>query len=439
MGMYTNLADVNAALKDGDVVIDGNWQPQDVTNSYRTLTIPANRTLQINGDFDANKTPQFEDMIVNGATGSCLIVNGEYFMNASQNTVNYEIVADDLDIDCDPAIVTVDVNSNVTVEGDLNLRGELTVNFNGNVQIGGDVTDENNTTMIQVNVYGTTNVAGDTYDQVAWNVFSAHSLNVNGEVKGSLTLGSSEADGYAEIGTMTGKLILVNGELVVTDALNSKNIDLKNAKDVTVTLEAGIEIGEDVADVFTDADGYEISGDALEDQVFTVKGSGEDAKLATDKTTGLKVLMDAMNYEYTQNKYTYKGDVSVNDNTVTFTYGAAAVNRDNFMNDVSRFLGALVYAGEQTEEVTMTIVYDSETYKWDNDASSKGSKWHSGDEYFAGTGEDEDKSQSNTLIYHIFGTTTEQTEDMEETLIKADFPDRIELTVGGESVIIVRQ
>ena len=254
-----------------------------------------------------------------------------------------------------------------------------------------------------------------------------------------LTLGSSTADGYAKIGTMTGKLILVNGELVVTDALNSSNIDLSKADDVTVTLEAGIEIGKDVADVFTDADGYEISGDALEDQVFTVKGSGEDAKLATDETTGLKVLMDAMNYKYTDNKYTYKGDVSVNDNTVTFTYGAAAVNRDNFMNDVSRFLGALVYAGEQTEEVTMTIVYDSETYKWDNDASSKGSKWHSGDEYFAGTGEDEDKSQSNTLIYHIFGTTTEQTEDMEETLIKADFPDRIELTVGGESVIIVRQ
>ena len=61
-----------------------------------------------------------------------------------------------------------------------------------------------------------------------------------------------------------------------------------------MTLEAGIEIGKDVADVFTDADGYKISGDDLEDQVFTVKGSGEDAKLVTDATTGLKVLMKVM-------------------------------------------------------------------------------------------------------------------------------------------------
>ena len=211
-----------------------------------------------------------------------------------------------------------------------------------------------------------------------------------------------------------------------------------------MTLEAGIEIGKDVADVFTDADGYEISGDALEDQVFTVKGSGEDAKLATDETTGLKVLMDAMNYKYTDNKYTYKGDVSVNDNTVTFTYGAAAVNRDNFMNDVARFLGALVYGNDEAEDddgnVTMTIERDGKTYKWDNseDNDAKGSKWFTGESFNDGTGEGSKKGDSNTLVYHIFGTSKEETEETGD-LIEAAFPKTIKLTVDGESVTIVRQ
>ena len=436
-GIYTTVAEVNAALKDGNVIINGDWQPTDY-DTNKTVTIPANRTLKIDGNFDANTM----GLIINAANStSGLVVTGDYDATVGQQ-INYQVEAGSMTIrtGTDTPAKTVNVSANVDVTGNLHARGNGIIEVKSGVTVNVGRADVEGTDTVKVKNYGTVNVKGN-YD-IPHEEY-ANTLTVGGTMSSELTLGDGTAAkaGKAEIGTMTGDLVLKSGTLVVTDALNSKNIDLENAKDVTVTLEAGIEIGEDVDNVFTDADGYEISGDALEDQVFTVKGDGDDAKLATDKTTGLKVLMDAMKYNYndTDNKYTYKGDVSVNDNTVTFTYGAAAVNRDNFMNDVSRFLGALVYVGGQTEEVTMTIVYDSETYKWDKDASSKGSKWHSGDDYFAGTGEGEDKSQSNTLIYHIFGTTAEQTEDMKETLIKADFPDRIELTVGGESVIIVRQ
>ena len=440
-GIYTTVAEVNAALKDGNVIINGDWQPTDY-DTNKTVTIPANRTLKIDGNFDANTM----GLIINAANStSSLVVTSDYDATVGQQ-INYQVEAGTMTIrtGTDTPAKTVNVSANVDVTGNLHARGNGIIEVKSGVTVNVGSADVEGTDTVKVKNYGTVNVK-DNYD-IPHEEY-ANTLTVGGTMSSELTLGSSTADGYAKIGTMTGKLILVNGELVVTDALNSSNIDLSKADDVTVTLEAGIEIGKDVADVFTDADGYEISGDALEDQVFTVKGSGKDAKLATDETTGLKVLMDAMNFKYTDNeytnKYTYKGDVSVNDNTVTFTYGAAAVNRDNFMNDVARFLGALVYGNDEAKDddgnVTMTIERDGKTYKWDNSKNdAKGSKWFTGESFNDGTGEDSKKGDSNTLVYHIFGTSMEETEETGD-LIPAAFPDVINLTVDGESVTIVRQ
>ena len=133
----------------------------------------------------------------------------------------------------------------------------------------------------------------------------------------------------------------------------------------------------------------------------------------------------------------------MNDNTVTFTYGAAEVSRTNFMNDVARFLGALVYGNDEAKDddgnVTMTIESDGKTYKWDNSENdAKGSKWFTGKSFNDGSGEDNKKGNSNTLVYHIFGTSMEETEETGD-LIPAAFPTTIKLTVDGESVTIVRQ
>ena len=431
MGMYTNLADVNAALKDGDVVIDGNWQPQDVTSTYRTLTIPANRTLQINGDFDVTNTSQLQDMIVNGATGSCLVVNGEYVMNASQNTVNYEIFADNLDIDCDPGTVTVNVNSDVTVEGDLNLRGKLTVNFNGNVQIGGDVTDENSTTMIQVNVYGTTNVAGDTYDHVAWNVLSAHSLTVDGEVKGSLTLGGSTAAqaGFAKIGTMNGTVDLVNGTMVVTEALGANfSVSVNAEADVTLSLERGITVDEKAADALKTV-GVALDVDTMESGV-NLTASKDDESLTVDSTVADALLMAAANYQWSDKK-TF-GTYTVDGNTVTITVTEKgsdkgnATGRDTMIDATARFLGALHAEGAKA------IEYNETSYAWNDKETLKGSMWTvDGKEYVDGsTNEDSASWTRNSLTYYIFGSSKKGSQ------IKKDCPATVKLVVDGESVTL---
>ena len=434
MGMYTNLADVNAALKDGDVVIDGNWQPQDVTSTYRTLTIPANRTLQINGDFDATNTSQLQDMIVNGATGSCLVVNGEYVMNASQNTVNYEIFADNLDIDCDPGTVTVNVNSDVTVEGDLNLRGKLTVNFNGNVQIGGDVTDENSTTMIQVNVYGTTNVAGDTYDHVAWNVLSAHSLTVDGEVKGSLTLGGSTAAqaGFAKIGTMNGTVDLVNGTMVVTEALGEDfSVTVDAVADVTLSLERGITVDEKAADALKKV-GVALDVDTMESGV-NLTASKDDESLTVDSTVADALLMAAANYQWSDKK-TF-GTYTVDGNTVTITVtekgsdSGNATGRDTMIDATARFLGALHAEGAKA------IEYNETSYAWSDKSELMGSKWTvGGEEYVDGSTNDDSEGNTpwtrNSLTYYIFGSSKKGSQ------IKKDCPATVKLVVDGESVTL---
>ena len=443
MSRFSTLAAVNEALKTGDVVITGTWQPTDVNIGDNVLYLNGHN-LKIEGDFNAHDIRSDvagdQSILIAAVNDEIIEVTGKF---TESQDVDCTVVANSAELYTGATAansITVQDMDIATVL-DVTGYGSLVIDSGARVDIGTNVTKQNTPTIV---VNGTLYIDGNLAADA--EVYSTSSLYVGGTMTGKLTLGDGTAAkaGKAEIDTMTGDLVLKSGTLVVTDALNSKNIDLKNAKDVTVTLEAGIEIGEDVADVFTDADGYEISGDALEDQVFTVKGSGEDAKLATDETTGLKVLMDAMNYKYTDNKYTYKGDVSVNDNTVTFTYGAAAVNRDNFMNDVARFLGALVYGNDGAKDddgnVTMTIEYNEKTYKWDNseDNDAKGSKWFTGESFNDGTGEGSKKGDSNTLVYHIFGTSKEETEETGD-LIEAAFPTTIKLTVDGESVTIVRQ
>ena len=108
------------------------------------------------------------------------------------------------------------------------------------------------------------------------------------------------------------------------------------------------------------------------------------------------------------NTYSFKGDILVDGNDVTFKNTAAdgdkyAADNTNLMNDLSRFLRGLY-----TEMGVRAIKFDGTAYKWDEDATHpdpddpdgdplpvKGSKWHSGSSYQASNDAGE---PGNTLV-----------------------------------------
>ena len=118
--------------------------------------------------------------------------------------------------------------------------------------------------------------------------------------------------------------------------------------------------------------------------------------------------------------YTFTSDVKVVGNTITLSQDSVTEIRDVYMNDVARFLGELYHTANKTE-----IKFAGTTYKWDTDEPLDGSNWY--DAADDGLVSGEPASSRNTLVYAIFGSSSDNT---------AKNPTSITLTVDGVEMII---
>ena len=244
IGKYSTVEEVNAALKKGDVVITGNWAPTDA-DTNKTISIPANTTLKIDGNFDANT----KKLIVNATNStSKLVVTGEYDATAEYD-VDYTVTAGSMILRTGMSSGTIDVNSNVTVKGD------MTVNGNGTAKIAKDVTvsvggnmnsDTNNKT---IELYGDLKVTGNVDSKVTIKVYSANSLYVDGTMAGKLVIGDAKNAGKAVIGTQTGDVTVTNGNLIINEKLDASNIG--GSEGAVITFAKGAELGSNSEDKFT--------------------------------------------------------------------------------------------------------------------------------------------------------------------------------------------
>ena len=87
--------------------------------------------------------------------------------------------------------------------------------------------------------------------------------------------------------------------------------------------------------------------------------------------TANQMINSALSYQYSP-AYIYKGTYTVNDNNITYTLTGTTQEQmgQNMMNDLARFLGGL-YRGANVS----SIVYDSESYVWDENHGLLGSNW----------------------------------------------------------------
>ena len=419
MGAHSTVAEVNAALQSGDVTINGAWDPQDhATNS--TVTIPANRTLTINGDFDAKTlglTVNFTD-----ATSE-LVVKGEFAANATQKYFG-AVKATDLVLNYGSAIETLEFAGDVAVENDLTLQGVLTINIPNTLTVGGNVEDNNASSPIEINVTGHVEVTGNTDTHVNWGVLSPNTLIVEGTVSGKVTLGSTSAVGSAEIGTMAGKLTLLNGTLTIETALNSSTITTTDAVNVTVTLGADCTVSADAAKYFKSESGNAVIGN-LGGYTFTATTADKNLKVDAESSDPdapaleLAFLLGAATYKY-NDEYVY-GSYAVKGNTVDITVGGRdnegkdVTNRNEdgratMMDAVARFLGALYRY--DTENPVETIVFEDEEYAWVGTTGNTGSNW---------------ETDSMSLVKAIFGTKNDGSNRC---------PESIDLIIDGEEVTI---
>ena len=431
MGRNTTLADVNAALKDGNVVITGNWTPNDAPG---TLTIPANRTLKIEGTFDAHN----QGIVINAdsTTTSKLVVEGTFDVSED---IYYPVTAQDMVIRTLTGVdaKTVTISADVDVADILNARGsgEIVVAAGTTLTVGTDVVnkDENGNDLsdtVSFQIKGTMTVDGNMVTDAT--VFSDESLHVTGTMSGDLTIGDAKNVGYAEIGTITGDVVVANGTLYVTEELDTNSV--KASKEGTIEFANDATVGTKAEALFTDLNGEPVSD--VGGMTFTGSVDVEDLEeaesgVSTGEALSLDILVNAKNYEgYTEGtwKDRYQPDnFTIDGNTVTISTSETKTGnaeRSSNMEWVARFLGALHEANEGVTE----IVYGDTTFKWNADAKLNGSKWTvNGEEY--NNGEDNINSR-NSLIYYIYGSTTEGSE------IKPVDPSSITLTVDGTEIVI---
>ena len=447
LGMYSTVAEVNAALKNGNVVINGNWQPTDAS-SNKTVTIPANTTLKIDGNFDANG----QGLIINATNAtSKLVVTGQYDATLGK-VINYAVNAKDMTIRTGMTAAgtktTVLVSADVTVNNNLVVNGEGIVDIKAGttVDVKNLVSGDTNTKTINVNgtliVNGNVQTNSGTTGTININVLSSHSLHVAGTVYYAIVdVGDSSTQGKAVINTMgTGSTLnVVNGPAEVavaggsTIAIGSKGAltvtkELKTAPSSyqsqaggTITLSTGATVTGDAADKFKDANGNSIANENLGGNSFTM---GSNGTVTTDEVMAIDYLAKAAAYNYSP-EYKYNGTISVSGNAVTFTYKADP-ERTNFMNDVVRFLGAM-YRYDNGATVK-SIIYNGNTYQWDSTGTLKGSNWTlNGDKYVS------DLPNRNSLAYYIFGTETPG-----DGNLAAQNPSSITLMVDGQPIVFQR-
>ena len=214
MDRYATVADVNAALKEGNVVIQGTWEPTDAATN-KTVSIPANTTLKIEGDFDA----EAQGLSVGALSSSKLVVEGTF---TTDKNVYYDLTAGTLSFNVKNGANAI--SSNVELASGLELRGGAgPVEISGNLYLrNGNVTTTNNSTTMVVNVTGHAEITGSSMStKVQWNVLNNKTLIVTGTVAGKVVVGDSSNVGRAVIGTVTGDVDVQNGTLEITTKFDS--------------------------------------------------------------------------------------------------------------------------------------------------------------------------------------------------------------------------
>ena len=369
--MRATVADVEEALKNGDVVIKSDWVPTEGD----TLTIPANTTLTIQGNFDA----MAQEVTIDAANSSTLAVQKTFTTN--DDRINYNVDAGTMHIYTREDKTSGDAK-NIIVDGAIDVTN-LVLQGTGDVTLNGDVYVENNvsnantgTKKITVTVNGHTEVGGDSSTLIDWDVRSDDTLIVRGTVAGNVTVGSASSAGRVEIGTMNGNIALVYGAITITEELNSTTIDVdENVVEATLILDSGVTVSDEAAKNFAG----NIAADALDGNSFTVTDK-EDELTADNGALALDFLSEAAGY--TLNSYEDEhvfANYTVSGNTVTVTVseqGPEDTNengRHTMVDAVSRFLGAL-YLIDNGKTVT-SIEYNDDTYEWYAEGKRKGSNW----------------------------------------------------------------
>ena len=343
---------------------------------------------------------------VTGSDESALTVSGDVKSNISVKDVNLSAGTVD-------GALTLDGTASAVVES----ATSITNKGNGTVTTtdsSADVTVKD--TEIKANV----TYAGDT-------TLSGKSITVNDGVtvtaNGDLTISSSM--------TLKGTLV-INGKLTGLDKISGTNVEGKDK--ATVVFGNGASAAA-ASGKFVDANGLTVAADKLAGKTFVY--NAEKQKFVCEDETSLGILANALQHTYNDaGKDDYRTqDIALDGNTVTITLSEVVdeeAPRTTLMNTTARFLGAIYYANK--DKVT-SIIWNGETYKWYAEGKSKGSNWTvNGDKTVTNPKED-----SNTLIYHIFGTTAKETDGYEgdNELIGAVLPGTINLTIDGQSVTII--
>ena len=295
-GIYTTVAEVNAALKDGNVIINGDWQPTDYATN-KTVTIPANRTLKINGSFDAEAM----GLIINAANStSRLVVTGDYDATPLQQ-INYQVEANTMTIRTGTATPAQTVN----VTADVNVTDKLTARGTGDIVISAGTTvsakdlDIVSGDAVKIINYGTLKWTGT--NNVPTTDLKGNSL-YGGSMTAKLTIGGTvdgtNYEGYAEVEDIsnTADVVVNNGELVVNGEFEAKSVTGSAGGQITFGDNAtvGKDASKGVADKFTNgtATVTDVAG-----ETFTFNSS-EDAFVNEDVEVDLLTITAAAWWDF---------------------------------------------------------------------------------------------------------------------------------------------
>ena len=242
MTAYDTAADINAELKNNNVILSGNWTNDSAATPSTGISIPAGKTLVINGNLAATTG------ISNSGT---VIVTGAYTPVASQDTLGTMQVGSMVV----PGTAST-VKGNLTVTGNVTGAQALTVASGATLAVKGTTTANivaSGATTLEGNVTGNitvlNSVAVSAEKDVTGNVIlTKGSATIGGKLTGDATL----SDGNLTVtGDLTGDVTQVKGKLTVVDGsltddtfavIVDANRSLSVGKDLTchtVTLTAG--------------------------------------------------------------------------------------------------------------------------------------------------------------------------------------------------------
>ena len=222
----SDLTRVQQLLNDGkDVVINGTWRPRDLSATHRTLIIPADRTLTVLGDLYCYQNDGTNNIVIGAdGTGSRtgkLVVRagngGSGTFEVMTQSVNFPVEAANVVFRTGTATnpkTVYNITRDMTVSGNFTMRGGNVVNLTSGttLSVAGTISSYGSDTA-SLTVNGTAYV-GSVSDTIIY-VYSSNSLHVSGTVTttGVIVVGdgtSASNNGYADIKTLAGKLIVKN-------------------------------------------------------------------------------------------------------------------------------------------------------------------------------------------------------------------------------------